>query len=848
MDLTDAPYIDLPADRPRPRQRGDHGGTVAVNLGADLTGALRDHAAAEGTTLFVVLLAVFQVLVHRYSGAPDIVIGVPSPGQAGPGPHDVADYSLDPALIRSRISDVPSFSQHVRNTEEAVFGARAHGDMPFPVLVERLRVGRGESGSPGCQLMFGLTTQSEPSGEENLAAESVELARRSLQADIMLALFEREDDIEGFIGFSADLFDRASMVRLGEHFSALARTFTARPAVAPAAAPLVTEEEVRSFTRWNDTAREFPGDAAVTDLFAAQVRARPDEPALTYGSITLTYRQLDRAANGLARALRARGAGPERTVGLCSDRDVAVVVAMLATAKAGAAYVPLDPGVPPARLRRIIDQSRPVALVAPVGTGHEWPDASGAVIDPWTFLAADVLEDPALDALPETRPGRDNLLYVMYTSGSSGEPKGICITHGNVVRLVYANNGCCTFEPGDRVAQISNAAFDAATLEVWGALANGGHLIGFDRAVVLAPDRLAAEIRHQGIDTMVMATPLFAQVAGYDPTTFTTVRQLMVGGDILDPKRARSVVALGSTALTNGYGPTESTTFATAQSLSEVGDGLRRVPIGGPIADTQVHILDDRMEPVPIGVPGELFIGGAGLARGYLQRPDLTAERFRPDPFSAVPGARLYATGDIARWLPTGSVDFIGRTDFQVKIRGYRIEPAEVDVATLAHPEVFEAITVADVSTGENRLLTYYSGTAGAGDLRSFLRDRLPEYMLPALQALPELPKNPSGKVDRAALPSPVSVTARPAGRGPAAAGLVGEVATLLGELLGAAWVAPDDNFFEIGGHSLLAIRLLGEIRARYGAEMPLDELFTDPSPNGIGGFIQRQSKAGAIG
>jgi amino acid adenylation domain-containing protein len=854
------PVVELPADRPRPRQQSYRGDTVVVDLGAQVTVALRDLAAAEGTTLFVVLLAVFQTLVHRYSGEPDVLIGVPSSGRADSRLHDVVGYFVNPLLIRSQISDVSSFTEHLRNTKETMLGALAHQDMPFPVLVERLRLQREASRPPGYQLMFSLTNP-HLLGAEGLGAlqtgrggarmrigdlevESIDLVRRTAQVDVTMVLSEVDDHLEGLINFSTDLFDRATMVRFGEHFSTLARTVTAQPGLAPADVPLVTDGELRAFARWNNTTREYPR-AAVTDLFATQVAARPDEPALTYGRTSLTYRQLDRASTGLARALRARGAGLGRTVGLCTDHDAAVVVAMLATAKAGAAYVPLDPGHPPVRLRRIIDESRPVVLVAPPGIGHERLEASLPAVDPSAFMTEDVLADPANDAPLDTGPCHDDLLYVMYTSGSSGEPKGICVTHNNVLRLVR-NTNYCTFEPGDRIAQISNAAFDAATLEVWGAVINGGHLIGFDRATVLAPDRLAAEIRRLGIDIMVMATPLFTQIAGYDPKTFATVRQLMVGGDTMDPKRARDVVALGYPLLTNGYGPTESTTFATAQPLREIDDGLWRVPIGGPIANTQVHILDERMEPVPIGVPGELFIGGEGLARGYLGRPDLTAERFRPDPFSAVPGARLYATGDLARWLPSGSVDFVGRTDFQVKIRGYRVEPAEVDVVTLAHPDVSEAVTVTDDSTGEKRLITYYVGVPKPDDLASFLRDRLPEYLVPSLRALPELPKNPNGKVDRAALPKPESVAAHSAARSPAADGRVGDIAALLCELLGAAEVAPDDNFFEIGGHSLLAIKLIGEIRDRYGVEIPLNDLFTDPSPKGIAEFIQTQPDIGA--
>src|SRR5690606_2500077 len=413
--------------------------------------------------------------------------------------------------------------------------------------------------------------------------------------------------------------------------------------------------------------------------------ATPDAPALVYGGTRRTYRELDRSSNALAARLRELGVGPETLVGLHVDRDPAVVVAMLAVVKAGGAYLPLDPSHPARRLRQILAEARPAVVLTPSGERlAELADGVPVVaVEP--YLGAEVAADPAHDAAVDGGAGPGSLLYVMYTSGSSGRPKGICITHRNVIRLVR-NTNFIDIAPGDRMAQISNAAWDAATLEIWGALLNGAVLHGFDLATVLNPPVLGEALRAGAIDTVAFATPLCTEVAAHVPADTENARDVVVVGDTMDPKRARAVVELGGPLLITDFGPTESTSIAATFAVREVPEGTWRVPIGRPIANTRVYVLDAWLRPVPVGVPGQLFIGGDGLGRGYLGRPELTAGAFLPDPFSGEPGARMYATGDQVRWLPGGMLDFLGRIYFQVKIRGYRIELGDIDSAVLSHP------------------------------------------------------------------------------------------------------------------------------------------------------------------
>lgn len=880
------PVLELPADRPRPPALTYRGDTVVLDVDASTTAALRERAASEGTTLFVALLSVFQSLVRRYTGEDDFLVGVPASGRTDAGMHGVVGYFVNPVLIRSRMDGARSYTEQLSETKRSVARAMQHQDMPFPVLVERLGLAREASRPPGYQLMFNLT-KSHLSGAGDLTsldfgragsrlnlgelrAESFDLARRTAQIDMTMVVTEAGDHLESAINFSTDLFDRETIERFGANFADLAARLVKEPTLPLAEVPSAHEDDLRRIDAWNATSTPYPRDRTVTDLFAAHVTDRPDSPALTYGELSYSYRELDRVSNALAHRLRELGVRAETPVGLYVDRDPAVVVAMLAIAKAGGAYVPLDPAHPPHRLRHILAESRAALVLTPPGgsltdligdePGGDDADSLSELptLTPGDFMSAAIASDPVHDVpLPTAHTGAgacDGLLYVMYTSGSSGTPKGVCITHRNVVRLVR-DASYLSLSPGDRVAQISNAAFDAATLEIWGALLNGAQLVGFGKDTVLSPPLLAAALREHEIHTVVMATPLFTQVVGYDPATFAHTRQLLVGGDTMDPKRAREVTELGGPVLTNGYGPTESATFATTLRLDEVAEDVWRLPIGGPISNTTVYVLDERLRPVSVGVPGQLYIGGDGLGRGYADRPGLTAEKFLPDPFSGEPGARMYASGDLARWLPDGTVDFLGRVDFQVKVRGFRIEPGEVDAALVAHPGVLEAITVVDESTGEKRLVAYYAGTPTESELTGHLAERLPEYMVPSvLVQLPELPKNPNRKIDRAALRLPEAGAAAGGtapgggaaadGTGAAAPGLHEEVVSMFAEVLGHPDVGPDHNFFEIGGHSLLAIRLLAQIKQRYQVDLALNELFNDPTARAVADQISEQREA----
>ncbi|MEV0780191.1 amino acid adenylation domain-containing protein [Streptomyces sp. NPDC050428] len=876
------PVLELPADRPRPPSLTYRGDTVVLDIDAGTTAALRERAASEGTTLFVALLSVFQSLVQRYTGEDDFLVGVPASGRTDAALHGVVGYFVNPVLIRSRMNGARSYSEQLRETKRSVAAAMRHQDMPFPVLVERLGLAREASRPPGYQVMFNLTKSHLADAGDltsldfgragsrlslgELRAESLELARKTAQIDMTMVVTETGDHLEAAINFSTDLFDRETVERFGANFADLAARLVEQPALPLADVPSAGEDDLRRIEAWNDTSTAYPRERTVPELFAEHVAARPDSPALTYGELSYSYRELDRVSNALAHRLRELGVRAETPVGLYVDRDPAVVVAMLAVAKAGGAYVPLDPAHPPHRLRHILAESgAALVLTRPGGSlaelvGDDPSDDPGTVsglptLTPGDFMTPSIAADPAHDtAVPAAHAGAgasDGLLYVMYTSGSSGTPKGVCVTHRNVVRLVR-DTAYLSLNPGDRVTQISNAAFDAATLEIWGALLNGAQLVGFGKETVLSPQLLAAALREHDIHTVVMATPLFTQVVGYDPATFAHTRQLLVGGDTMDPKRAREVAELGGPVLTNGYGPTESATFATTVRLAEVAEDVWRLPIGGPISNTTVYVLDERLRPVPVGVPGQLYIGGDGLGRGYVGRPDLTAEKFLPDPFSREPGSRMYASGDLARWLPDGTVDFLGRVDFQVKVRGFRIEPGEIDAALVAHPGVLEAITVVDETTGEKRLVAYYAGTPTVAELTAHLAERLPEYMVPSvLVALPELPKNPNRKIDRAALRLPESGAGGASGDGTSggvageagavAPGLREEVAEMFAEVLGQPEVSPDHNFFEIGGHSLLAIRLLAQIKQRYQVDLALNELFNDPTARAVADQISEQ-------
>ncbi|MBZ4422258.1 non-ribosomal peptide synthetase [Myxococcus sp. RHSTA-1-4] len=602
---------------------------------------------------------------------------------------------------------------------------------------------------------------------------------------------------------------------------------------------------------WNATRTEFPRDACVHSLFESQAERTPDAVALTAGDVAVTYAELERRANQLARRLVGLGVGPEVRVGVCLERTVDLVVAMLATLKAGGAYVPLDPTHPEERLAFMLaDSGAPILLThGTLGDGLKVPGLLPLDLD---------TERPVLDAMSPERMRStvtpEGLAYIIYTSGSTGRPKGVAVHHRAIVRLVKETD-YVRLTPEDRVAQLSNTSFDAATFEVWGALLNGARLVLVPRDTSLVPGELAKAVRDGGLTTVFVTTALFNHMARECPEGFGTAKHVLFGGEASDPEAVRRVLESGPPGrLLHVYGPTETTTFATWHRVESVDAGARSIPIGRPIANTTGHVLDGDLRPVPRGEVGELYLGGDGVARGYHARPDLTAEKFIPDPFSSVPGARLYRTGDRVRLGPGEVLEFLGRVDHQVKLRGFRIELGEIETALRSHPGVAEAVVLVREEHGDRKLVAYLVAAQGPSPtplaLRGYLARTLPDYMLPAaFVTLPAWPLNANGKVDREALPAPTGEHAALIGDAGDAPSTPAQqlVAESFAWALGLPTVGLSDDFFTLGGSSLQATRVVARIHERLGLRLHVAALFEHPSVRELADHVQRVVDAAQV-
>jgi amino acid adenylation domain-containing protein len=602
-------------------------------------------------------------------------------------------------------------------------------------------------------------------------------------------------------------------------------------------------ERQQLLAEWNRTEAQYPLDKCVHELFEEQVRRSPQATAVVFEEEELSYGDLNARANRLAHYLRELGVQPDERVGICVERSFDMIVGLLAILKAGGAYVPLDPTYPTERLQYMLEDSAPILLL----TQEHLQGLFGGIRD--TVRVLDLSDAaPAWSSQPETNPDRNSvgltskhLAYVIYTSGSTGQPKGVMVPHRAINRLVL-NNGYAKFEASDRIAFASNPAFDATTMEVWAPLLNGGCVVVIDQSVLLEPVRFGQTLKRHAVNILWLTVGLFNQYADALREEFSTLRYLIVGGDALDPRViARVLDGNPPQHLLNGYGPTETTTFATTHEVTVVLEKARSIPIGRPIANTRIYVLDKWGEPVPMGVVGELYIGGAGVARGYLKRPELTAERFAADPFVEESGARMYRTGDLGRWLADGTIEYVGRNDNQVKIRGFRIELGEIEARLIDHAEVKEAVVIAREETGgEKRLLAYYTASGmgkaeedspSAEQLRSHLSAVVPEYMVPAAYVRMErLPLTANGKLDRKSLPAPEA---------DAYAARVYEeprsetervLAGIWAELLMVERVGIHDNFFMIGGHSLKAARVVTRINESFNVDIPLRRMFELPT------------------
>jgi amino acid adenylation domain-containing protein/non-ribosomal peptide synthase protein (TIGR01720 family)/FkbM family methyltransferase len=823
--LSELPVVQLPADRPRPAMQSFRGARYLFGMPEPVAGALRTLSASEGATLFMTLLGAFQVLLSRYCGLEDIAVGSPIAGRTRSETEGLIGFFVNSLVLRTDLSGDPSFRELLRRVREVALEAYAHQDLPFEMLVEELHPARDPSRDPLFQVMFALQNAPMPSvgTPHGLTLEPLHVETLTTKFDLTVAMWEWMSRLQGVVEYSTDLLDHTTVIRMMGHLTVLLEGISASPEARLSALPLLAREErLQLLFEWRGTTTEYPAEACVQELFHERAEAEPDRVALVRGEHQLTYGELNARANGLARRLRSLGVGLETPVGICFERSLEMVVGMLGVLKAGGCYVPLDPGYPEERLAFMLEYTGTGVVLVEEALADRIPEPAEPIVRV-IVDAAGIEAEP--DAISSIGIGSENLAYVMSTSGSTGHPKGVEIRHRGVTRLLFGTS-YVRLNADERFLHLSSVSFDASTFELWGALLHGARCVLYPERVPAAAE-LARLIREQHVSTLWLTASLFNTVIDEDPQALSTVSQLLVGGEALSLPHVRRALDRLPAQIINGYGPTENTTFTCCYKIPPVlKESLASVPIGPPIANTEAYVLDREMRPVPVGVFGELLAGGDGLARGYMNRAELTAEKFIPHPFGEA-GSRLYRTGDLVRWRADGTLEFIARVDRQVKLRGFRIEPGEIEAGLLEHPAVSRAVVLErrDPHAAGRKLVAYVvvspdpdGRTADADELRRFLAVKLPDYMIPAaFVSLESIPLTPSGKVDRDALPAPERAgsdgfSTYVAPRTP----VEEQLAALWSEVLGIDRVGVYDNFFELGGDSILSIQVVARAYSRH--------------------------------
>jgi amino acid adenylation domain-containing protein len=856
----DLPVLDLPTDRPPPAVQSYRGDSHPFRLSTELTAALHALSRQQSATLYMTLLAAFQTLLHRYTGQKDILVGSPTAGRTRGELADLVGYFVNPLVLRADLSGDPPFKVLLSQVRQTVLAAFEHQEYPFSLLVERLQPARDASRPPLFQAMFALQKAqlldeqgltSFALGEAGarlqlgeLALESVVLAQRVAQFDLTLLMAEAEGQLQASLQYNSDLFEAATIERLARHFETLLAGIVAQPEQRVGALPLLpaTERE-QLLCAWNDTARDYPVGDCLHELFAAQAARTPDAVALVCEETRLTYRELNRRANQLAHYLQRLGVGPESLVGICVERSVEMVVGVLGILKAGGAYVPLDPQYPKERLAFMLADTAAQVLLTQQSLLAGLPGGAAQLVcleHDWAALEQEPTENPT------TTTTADNLAYVIYTSGSTGRPKGVAIAHRSAAAFLHWAHETFTAAELASVLAATSLCFDLSVFELFAPLTCGGTVVVAANALALPT--IAPTQPVTLVNTVPSAMTELVRLDGVPPT----VQTINLAGEPLPGALVQQLYERATVRrVVNLYGPSEDTTYSTYAVQPRASE--RAPSIGRPIANTQVYLLDQTLQPVPVGVPGELYLGGAGLARGYLNRPELTAERFVPNPFGELSGARLYRTGDLARYRPNGELEFLGRIDQQVKVRGYRIELGEVEAVLNQHAAISECVVLARAENGnaDKRLVAYIvpaaTATLDSHELRSYLTERLPTFMVPsAFVLLDALPLTPNGKVDRKALPAPELMPADAAPDYLAPRTPVEELLSgLWCEVLRLPGVNVHANFFDLGGHSLLATQLVARVRATFRVDLPLRALFEAPTVAGLTTRIEQQLRAG---
>jgi amino acid adenylation domain-containing protein len=839
----------VPGDRPRPAVPSPAGRRASVTLPAELCAQLRRVYLAARVSLFMTMLAALQVLLARYTGSTDVTVGNAVADRSDPEFENLIGFFVNTVVLRADLSGDPTFTELLNRARDSVFAGHEHQDLPFEKIVEVLAPDRDLSQAP----LFTVAMSYLGSAARLPRLPGVTVTEFAFPAglvrfDLDVFVTEAAGSVTVAVDYRSDLFDRRTIEGLLGHYVHVLGAAARAPGTPVSRLALAGPAQARRVAGLGTAPASHPVAPLVPELIAGHGRRAPAAPAVRHGDAVVSYAELDERAGRLARRLRRLGIGPDQLVGVCADRSPELIVAMLGVLKADGAYLPLDPDYPAARLAYMVRDSRVRVIVATGPAADRLPPGPARVLRLDAGTGADEGDGAADGTSMGPAAGPANLAYAIYTSGSTGQPKGVLIEHASLLNLCHWHAGRYRPGPGDRVTMVAAQSFDASVWEVWPALAAGACVCVADARTRSDPALLAAWLRAQDAALTFLPTPMAELLLAAPDAGTLPVRALLTGGDVLTRRPSAGLPY----PVVNHYGPTECTVVATAGTVTPAKGsgsataGRARPPgIGGPVDNARVRVLDAAMAPVPVGVPGELYIGGAVLARGYLHRPGLTAERFTCDP-AGPPGSRLYRTGDRARWRADGTLEFLGRADRQVKLRGHRIEPAEIEARLAEHPAIAEAAVTVRAGAGGRRLVAYVvPGPPGRpapqpAQVRAWLRDQLPDYLVPeTVTLLSRLPVTPSGKLDYAALPEPAAAKAGPGA--PPRTDTERRVAALFDEVLGRAGTGRDDDFFDLGGHSMLAATLIGRVRQDLGVRLSLRSVFRSPTVAGLSAAIAGQ-------
>lgn len=847
------PVLQLPTDRARPSVQTFAGATDSITFSPTLSDQLREFSRREGVTLYMTLLAAFATILYRYSSQEDVVVGTVSSGRKRPEQDKLLGCFQNPLPLRLDLSGDPSFRTLIGRVREVVAGALSNDDVPFEQVVRECIPGRDASNSSVLQVFFSLVPPAV-SFDPAWTISQVDVSVGTAKFDLDLELDDRPEGIQGRFVYNTGIFDAATIRRIAGHLMRLTEHAVRHPEEKINHLPLLTSTEEAFFSYWNRTESPFPSGKCLHQLFEDQVATAPDHIALTYGREQLTYGQLNQRANQLARHLQKRGVKPGIAVGVCLQRSLDLITALLAVLKAGGVCLALDPKYPADRISYMVEDSAAPLVITQPGLLP-----SDLALKPLLVLLPDAWSQIAHEsgANLESGVGPRDLAYTIYTSGSTGKPRGVLLEHRGLVNHAWTCRSLFDLTPADRMLQFATISFDISVEEIYPTFASGGTVVLWPEGHSLATADFLSFCLQQGVTIIDPSTAYWHElvhaIAEGGQRLPASLRLVIVGGEKASSSAFASWMRSAGPHVrwVNTYGPTEASVIVTAfepkyPSPDQVPPSL---PIGRPIANTKIYVLDQWLQPVPCGVPGELHIGGIGVARGYLNRPEMTEQKFISDAFSAEPGARLYKTGDMVRLLPSGEIEFIGRTDFQVKIRGFRVELGEIESALGQHGNVHDAVVIAreDVP-GTKTLVAYIVPNTlpepTPSELRAFVKDKLPEYMWPAaFVRLASLPLTPNGKVNRRGLPAPESGDLAVQGEFTAAkTDTEKRLVKIWESVLGRTPVGTQQNFFELGGHSLLAVRLMYRIEQEFGRNLPITALLRAPTVEQLAVLLQGET------